>query len=948
MNKFIKKIIGATLGLAMAVGVGVAIGSQKEALQADAANASLTFTSASAVSSGGITATPAKATGSNAPGWYSSSLRLYANNTLTITSTVGNMTAISMTWTKNGNKAFADVSTDVGSYTHASESGKTGSWTGDASSVVFTVGASGQIQTTTISITYSAAAAKTLSSIEVTDNSGKVWHAGDTLNASDLKVVATYSSGNPATITDGTGVYFNAGHTQTTLDLAEGDNDITVYYTDAYGSASDELTINAAAAITLSSIAITTPPTKTAYFEGDSFRSAGMVVTATYSDESTDDVTEDCEFSPSGALSMSDDEITVSYTYKGVEKTATQAIVVNAAPSHYDIDFGSTKNTNPTEIKSNADFKDTYSVSSDVTAGDFAKIYGISTSQLKCGSGSATAAISFTIPSSSYIVSVSVTVETAGGTSLNVTSGAVSAETENQAIEVGTLTFNSYLPNEYSNKVTLSSTVSGAFYLSSIKIYYVEFEPELHASSASVEAAVNTSNQSINLTYNHFTPTSYSAEVLSGTSLTAGAVAFNLSSTPHTATFTTGASTGVTVFRITGTQGNKEAYVDVTVTVTGVRNLQSLTITTPSNKTAFRVGQTFDVGSLAITATFDAEPTTVVYSAANNNLGALTFAPEIGYEFDEGDIGTVTSVIAELEVGTGDEMIEYAIAVSDKIYAPKISSVSDLWDGQRIYFGDTDGTRVNVAHSGGNQLGSEEATVHETKGLSLDDVTNAAPYTVRREKIGNDVYYSFSNGGYYLKDTGSGDNNYLGKSAELDDNCRFSITIENGEVSMTNKGNTSKPLFRWNTGSNWFSCYGDKSTSPKPTMYIVAAYSVAGVADSFEENRLHMSDYTSNEGWCKDNEHAYYANAKAVWNAMSSDERTAVSANAKARLAAWAAANGDTYDGGNGAIAAANALLPFTSGNETDVLPIIIVLALSSVAVTGAFFFLRKRKQQEL
>ena len=41
MNKFIKKIIGATLGLAMAAGVGVAIGSTKEAVQAKATPAQI-------------------------------------------------------------------------------------------------------------------------------------------------------------------------------------------------------------------------------------------------------------------------------------------------------------------------------------------------------------------------------------------------------------------------------------------------------------------------------------------------------------------------------------------------------------------------------------------------------------------------------------------------------------------------------------------------------------------------------------------------------------------------------------------------------------------------------------------------------------------------------------------------------------------------------------------
>lgn len=79
---------------------------------------------------------------------------------------------------------------------------------------------------------------------------------------------------------------------------------------------------------TLSSIAITTPPSKTAYTDGETFDTTGMVVTASYSDSSTEVVTDDCTFTPSEALSTDDTEVTISYTYDGVTKTATQAITV--------------------------------------------------------------------------------------------------------------------------------------------------------------------------------------------------------------------------------------------------------------------------------------------------------------------------------------------------------------------------------------------------------------------------------------------------------------------------------------------------------------------------------------------------------------------------------------------------------------------------------------------
>lgn len=76
------------------------------------------------------------------------------------------------------------------------------------------------------------------------------------------------------------------------------------------------------------SIAITKAPTKTTYVIGESFEKAGMVVTATYADNTTAAVT-DYTVSPNGALKLTDTQITVSYTEDGVTKTTTQSITVN-------------------------------------------------------------------------------------------------------------------------------------------------------------------------------------------------------------------------------------------------------------------------------------------------------------------------------------------------------------------------------------------------------------------------------------------------------------------------------------------------------------------------------------------------------------------------------------------------------------------------------------------
>ena len=616
--------------------------------------------------------------------------------------------------------------------------------------------------------------------------------------------------------------------------------------------------------------------------------------------------------------------------------TMTCAVTVTELPLVYEINFGSIKNTNPTEIKTDENFKDTWDNDiDDITVGDISKIYGVTSSQLKGGSGSATASISFTIPSTSYITSVVIVVETAGGTSMNVVSGAAGAQTENQTIATGTLTFDDYLASEKSNYVLITSTATGAFYLSSITIHYANFEPELTASPSSFDVAVN-GTQNVTLTPSYFTPTDYSAVVKSGSSLTASAVSFS----GNVATVTAGASTGLTVFTITGSGGGKNASVDISVNVTLVRNLTNLTITTASDKTTFKVGETFDVGSLVITATFDADPTTVVYSKANGNLGVLTATPAIGYEFQESDIGNSKTATFALEVGTGNLSVTYSYNVIDKTYAAKITSVQDLWDGQQIYFGDQEGTRVNIAHAGGNQLGSQIAVVHETKGLSIDELAHDGAYTVHREKIDSVIYYSFVKDGYYLE-ASNASNNYLTRTDTLSDNCRYTISITNtGVVTMTNKGNSGRPTFRWNSGSNWFTQYQSSSELPKAVIYAITSYSEQAVADAFAERYLHMDEEV--EGQCN----TYYPILKPVWAAMGDLEKVALSGAPYERLQAWAAAHGEHLNSNMDLVANTRINLIAKAIENSGVAIIVIILSVTSVAAIGGYFFLRKKKEQ--
>ena len=100
----------------------------------------------------------------------------------------------------------------------------------------------------------------------------------------------------------------------------------TPFYVYSVGSSSTK---------TLSSIAVKTAPTKTTYTAGEHFDPAGLVIRATYSDNSIDDITYSTSnsssftFNPTTSTALTTSHTSVTISYGG--KSCSQSITVNAA-----------------------------------------------------------------------------------------------------------------------------------------------------------------------------------------------------------------------------------------------------------------------------------------------------------------------------------------------------------------------------------------------------------------------------------------------------------------------------------------------------------------------------------------------------------------------------------------------------------------------------------------
>lgn len=162
--------------------------------------------------------------------------------------------------------------------------------------------------------------------IEITSPPTKTtYNAGENLNLSGIAVTATFSDGSTQDVTS-----------ECTFAPASG----TVVYEDtakitANWTWEDTITYSTSQPITvkrvLTGLSITTQPAKTSYYKGDTLDLTGMVVTATFSSGTSEDVTSGCSFSPVAGSALSSYgtlTITASYTENGVTKTTTTNVTV--------------------------------------------------------------------------------------------------------------------------------------------------------------------------------------------------------------------------------------------------------------------------------------------------------------------------------------------------------------------------------------------------------------------------------------------------------------------------------------------------------------------------------------------------------------------------------------------------------------------------------------------
>lgn len=162
-----------------------------------------------------------------------------------------------------------------------------------------------------------------LSSIAITTQPTKVnYKKGELLSYDGMVVTATLSDSKTYTIPFGK---YSVSVAEGTAITENKTSTITFSYKGVSKTATQTINL-----VELSSIAVDTEPTKTEYTTDEELTMAGLVITATYDDSTTEDVEYGdtrLTYSPEeGTVVTESGDVTITMTHEGVSKTTTQAI----------------------------------------------------------------------------------------------------------------------------------------------------------------------------------------------------------------------------------------------------------------------------------------------------------------------------------------------------------------------------------------------------------------------------------------------------------------------------------------------------------------------------------------------------------------------------------------------------------------------------------------------
>lgn len=454
----------------------------------------------------------------------------------------------------------------------------------------------------------------------------------------------------------------------------------------------------------LSSIAIKTAPTKTSYEAGDNFDPTGLVITKTYSDGSTADVSyasdsENFSFSPSPSTALTTGDSSVTITYGG--KSCSQSITVSAAKTLSSITIsGYTTSLVEGDVFSfggtvTAHYSD--SSSNDVTSS--ASFSGYNMTIL----GSQTVTVSYTYKGVTKEASYSLTINQGTLSSISV-SGMTTNYIKNYAFSFdGTCT--ATFANGYQKVVSSTSVTSPDMSTAGNKTIIVSFTYNNKTVTTSYEITVSSNRQVIETT----TTTGYS---VIGT-ITYPSNTQTISS--NTLSISTSGYTAIESNAIRLGSGSNTGTVTVTSTNSNITKVVVSAKTYGSD-----TGVTLTVGGTSNTITSSYADYIKEYTTATNSVAIATTTSKKRAYIESITVYETKSTTVETDISTSEDCVGLESFIDTYMHMDYVDNLGYCNDSEHHYY--------STAKSAFNGLNDHQRTIFTTNPAYLTEWTRLSTW----------------------------------------------------------------------------------------------------------------------------------------------------------------------------------------------------------------------------
>lgn len=459
---------------------------------------------------------------------------------------------------------------------------------------------------------------------------------------------------------------------------------------------------------TLSSIAVKTAPTKTTYTAGEYFAPAGLVITATYSDNSKEDISyasnsSSFSFNPNTTTALTVSNTSVTITYGG--KSCSQTITVNASTTP----AVNSVTVSPNTLSLNLNGTKTSTLTATVSVyGGAAQTVNWSSSNTSVATVDNTGKVTAVAAGTATITATSTVDTSKKGTCTVTVLDSSSQQTSSEIIDL--------TAQGFANQADVS-TVNGTSCTATFAKEDGSNGPKYYTSGSAVRAYPG----------NTITIASSSLTIIK-IEFTFGSSDGSNEITSSPATYSNGTWTGSAssvTFTIGGTSGNRR-FSQIKITYQGGTSTKTLSsIAVSDQKTTYAIGDTFVKPT--VTATYSD-------SSTANVSGYATFT---GYDLNTAGNQTVNVSYTE---GSVTKETSYTITVVESTIG---TSPYENGVAYKMYLVNTSSTKAGTYYFTGSMVNTYYGATSTTKSEGVDVYFEAATG-------GQNIYYMNNNVKYYF------------------------------------------------------------------------------------------------------------------------------------------------------------------------------------------------------